>query len=142
MSPRSAVPRSILDVVYRSLERAFTRQCGRRYDAGLPVRLVDRSEDGRTMDLRIDGRGLVEVSVQFVATHVGGNVYDVHCTIDPETSRRFSYCHPSQTGTVLSHVPYLGREIATFLLDELEKRLGRRLLRNAPGLPHPISAES
>ena len=142
MPTSSAAPRSVLNVVYRSLETALTRQFARRYDAGLLLRLVDRSDDGRRMDLRIHCRGLMEMSVDFVATHVGGNVYDVLCTVENEASRRFSYSLPRRTGAVLSHAPYLGREIATFLLDQLEKRLGRLLLRSPTGPPRVVSTDS
>lgn len=142
MPTSSAAPHSVLTVVYRSLETALTRQFARRYDAGLLLRLVDRSEDGRKMDLRVNCRGLIDMSVDFVVTHVGGNVYDVLCTVENEASRRFSYSLPRRTETALSNAPYLGREIAAFLLDQLEKRLGRLLLQRPTGPPRVASTGS
>ena len=140
MPAHPAVPRSILDVVYHGLEAALTRQFARRYDTGLLLRLVDRSEDGRTMTVRVDCRGLMRMSVEFAVSHVGGNMYDVLCTVENEATRRFSYSRPVHAGSGLAQAPYLGREIATFLLDQFEKRLGRRLLLRRSATPAGAAA--
>jgi hypothetical protein len=142
MPTDSAVPRSILSVVYHGLETALTRQFARRYDTGLLLRLVDRSEDGRTMSVRVDCRGLMRMSVEFAVTHAAGNMYDVLCTVENEAVRRFSYSRPRRAGPGLSDAPYLGREIATFLVDQFEKRLGRRLLRRPAAPPDGTAAAS
>ena len=94
------------------------------------------------MNLCVQCRGLMEMSVEFEITHVGGNMYDVLCTVENEAARRFSYSRPRYTGAVLPRTSYLGREIATFLLDQLEKRLGRLLLRSPSVPPRTASAAS
>jgi hypothetical protein len=65
--------------------------------------------------------------VTFTTTHVGENVYDVACEIEDGPSRRMSYALPAGAGTMLSWAPELGRTLARFLWDELERRLYRHL---------------
>jgi hypothetical protein len=80
------------------------------------------------------------MSVRVVVTHVGGNVYDVLCAVEDGGSRRFSYSRPGEGGTAVSYAPALGEKVATFLLGELEKRLGRMLLKGPARPPRPASS--
>lgn len=73
--------------------------------------------------------------VRLSIRRAGGTIYNVRCTVDDEASHRFSYSLPDETDTTLSYDPYLGEEIATFLREELEKRLGRLLLQSPAGPP-------
>jgi hypothetical protein len=45
-------------------------------------------------------------------------------------ARRFTYSEPASSGSSLSIAPYLGKKIARHVLDEVEQRLGKKLLRN------------
>jgi hypothetical protein len=92
------------------------------------------------MTVRVDCRGLMRMSVEFAVSHVGGNMYDVLCTVENEAIRRFSYSRSGHAGPGLSAAPYLGREIAAFLTDQFEKRLGRRLLLRRPSAPSRAAA--
>lgn len=132
-------PNRITDVLYRSLESALVKQCARRYDAGVRLQRERVSSDGTKMRIRIHCRGLAQMPVRVVVTHVGGNVYDVLCAVEDGGSRRFSYSRPGEGGTELSYAPALGEKVATFLLGELEKRLGRMLLKGPVGPPRPAS---
>jgi len=43
--------------------------------------------------------------------------------------RRFTYSEPDTSGSSLSIAPYLGKKIAERILDEVEQRLGKQVLR-------------
>ena len=133
-------PARLLDVLYRSLAAALTKQCTRRYDAGVRLQRERVSADGTRMCLRVHCRGLTPMPVRVVVTHVGGTVYDVLCAVEDGGSRRFSYSRPGTGGTRLSYAPALGEEVAAFLLGELEKRLGRMLLKGPARPPHTAPA--
>lgn len=146
-SPRpcsTEVPSSrILEVVHRSLETALTRQCAQRYDAHVVLRrLSEPSDNPSEMPLRLDCQGLSQLSARIVATHVGDHIYDVRCVLNDKASRRFSYGLSRKSGRGLSPAPELGRKLASFLLDELEKRLGRHLLQRSVCFPNPSSPPS
>lgn len=119
----------VVDVLYRSLETALIRQCAQRYGVGVALRPARVSEDGTTMQLQILCRGRVRETVQLEVNHVGGNVYDVICAVEGGDSRQFVYCISANDGDALPQAPTLGRRVATFVLEELEKQLGRKLLR-------------
>ena len=129
----------LMGVLYRSLESALTKQCARRYDAGLRLRCGRVSSDGTKMRIHLHCRGLAQMPVRVVVSHVGGNVYDVLCAVEDGSARRFSYSRPGEGGTSLSYAPALGEKVATFLLGELEKRLGRMLLKGPTRPPSPAS---
>lgn len=130
-SSSSAPPRRIMEVLYRSLVTALVKQCAQRHDANVSVRrLKDTSDDPSEMHLRLDCRGLLQMPVRLVAMSTSANIYEVRCTLEDGSSRQFSYGLSGRSGTNLSPAPQLGRKLATFLLDELEKRLGRLLLQS------------
>lgn len=123
-------------ILYRSLEKALTRQCVLRYDASILLRHVrTTSNDESTVRLLVECRGLLQMPVRLRIRPTGGTIYDVRCTVDDGACRRFSYSLPDETDSALSYDPHLGKEIATFLREELEKRLGRLLLQSPAGPP-------
>lgn len=121
-------PRRIADVVYRSLKTAVKQQSTRRYDEDVTLRRIDRTSAGQLMQLRLECRDRVQVRVNVIATHVGGNVYDVKCELEDGPSRRVTFALPAGAGTAISWAPGLGQKLGDFLLDELERVLGRRSL--------------
>lgn len=130
--PRSSSPaparRRIADVVHRSLKIAVRRQCTQRYDRDMTLRRLDRAAASELLHLQIECRDLIQLDVVVTASHVGGNVYDVGCKIEDGPSSRATYALPAGGGTALSWAPGLGQKLAHFLLDELERELGRRAL--------------
>lgn len=114
------------DILYRSLETAVAKECAGRHDTNVGLHRLDDS-DASTLHVELDCP-LLQMLVHIHLTHVGGNVYDVCCSVEDGPSCRFSYSLPTHAGTVLSRAPCLGQKIATFLLDELEQQLGRLLL--------------
>ena len=138
-STSNAAPDRVIGVLYQSLEAALVKQCARRYDAGVVLRRERVSPDGAKMRLRLRCRGLTQMPVRVIVTHVGGTVYDVLCAVEDGGSRRFSYSQPGEGGTKLSYAPALGEKVATFLLSELEKRLGRMLLKGPARPPNHAS---
>lgn len=120
--------RRIADVVYQSLKIAIQRQCARRYDEDVTLRRRDRAAASELMRLWVQCPDLIQVSVIVTATHVGGNVYDVRCEMEDGSSCQVTYALPAGAGTTLSWAPGLGQKLGRFLLDELERELGRRSL--------------
>lgn len=137
-------------LLYRSLERALREQFDRRYKAEVGLRPLgelasvtlgeaassgvasdgDRSDDAAVMRFRVDCRGLTQMPVRFVVTPVRQRTYDVFCGVENGATHRFSFCLPGEGRADLSDVPCLGRDVATFLRGELERRLGQLLLRS------------
>lgn len=119
-------------MVYRSLETALTKAYARQYDAGPVLRqIAETSDDGSSMYLQVDYQKRPGLLVELAVTHHGGPNYEVLCSVETGSSRRFSYSVPRHTGTRLSRTPYLGQKLAEFLLSELEKHLGHHVLTNA-----------
>lgn len=134
-SPRTPSPR-LAEVLRKSLETALAGQCAQRYDAEVSVQILDISSDETLkMRLQVQCRSLTKMPVKLTLKPAGGNIYDVLCTVEDGNSHRFSYSLPGPTETKLSHAPYLGQELATFLREELEKRLGRLLLQSPARRP-------
>lgn len=120
-------PDRVTDVIYRSLEAALPRQCADRHSVEVTV---DRPNEGATVDVQVQCGDLFEMVVRVSAEHVGGNVYDVHCTIEDESSCLVTYSCPKEVASSLPVCPRLGEKCAAFVLDELERQLGRWHLRN------------
>ncbi|GEM_PF-3196508 len=118
----------IADVVYQSFRRALADRCDDRH--GLDV-TTDRTTTGQSTQLGLQCGDRGEMTASLTVQHVGGNVYDVHCAIDGGPSKKFVYCLAggASPDTGLALVPRLGREIAGFVLDALERSLGREGLQ-------------
>lgn len=129
-SPTNSIPaHRIADVIYRSLKNALKTEYARRYAGEVTLRRLDRASARELMRLRLKCCNEDPLRVRVTASHVGGNVYDIKCGMKEGRSRRFSYSFGGESGTTLSQAPSLGRKLSTFLLNELERRLGRRRLR-------------
>lgn len=130
-SPHPSPPHSplrVADVVYRSLETAITERCRRRHDAAVTVERLDRPETDSPVQIRIACPDRGQLTARIVIRHAGDHVYDVHCEVGEEASRRFTYSRPRHWGTALSRAPCLGRKLGTFLVGKLEQHLGRHVL--------------
>jgi hypothetical protein len=114
------------------------QQCARRYDEAVTLHRLDRAAASELMRLRIECRDVVRVHVSVTASHVGGNVYDITCEVEDGPSRQVTYALPAGAGTALSWAPGLGQKLGRFLLDELERHLGRLSLSgNEPSAQAP-----
>lgn len=120
----------ITEVLSQSLEQAFDEVCPQRYGAPLTLRRIDDPSDSRTVTFGIKGPTDTALEIHVTVAHVGGNVYDVAAQVEEGAARRFTYSEPAASGSSLSIAPYLGKKIATYVLDEVEQQLGKKLLRN------------
>lgn len=120
----------ITDVLSQSLEQAFDEVCPERYGAPLQLQRIDDPSEPRTVTFGIKGPTGAGLKIHVTVTHVGGNVYDVAAQVEEGAARRFTYSEPAASGSSLSIAPYLGKKIATYVLDEVEQQLGKKLLRN------------
>jgi hypothetical protein len=120
----------ITEVLSQSLEQAFDEVCPKRYGAPLEFQRIDDPSDPQTVTFGIEGPGTIPLEIHVTVTHVGGNVYDIAAQVEGDGPvRRFTYSEPADSGSSLSIAPYLGKKIATHVLDEVEQRLGKKLLR-------------
>lgn len=126
-TPPASPPR-VANVIYRSLESAVTEQCSRHHDADVTVNRLERTAEDQPLRIRIVCPEQGQMTARIIIRHAGGNVYDVHCEVEEDASRRFTYSQPRRSGTALSRAPYLGRKLGTFLVNKLEQHLGRRLM--------------
>lgn len=120
----------ITDVLAQSLEQAFDEVCPKRYGGPLTLRRLDDSSDPQTLIFGVQGPTDTALQIHVTVSHVGGNVYDVATQVEDRPVRRFTYSEPAASGSSLSIAPYLGKKIATCVLDEVEQQLGKQLLRN------------
>lgn len=143
-SASSATPSQgqLSDALYQSLETALTRQCARRYNVGIVLRCPkEATEDDPELKVRVECPGLTQMPVRLTVSHAGGNVYDVTCSVEEGDSHRFSYSLPGRTEAQVSCASHVGEDLATFLRGELERRLGRMLLRSSAASPRDDETE-
>lgn len=122
--------RQITDVLSESLDKAFEEVCPKRYGAPLELQRSDTPSDPQSVIFRIEGPPSIALEIQVTISHVGGNVYDIATQVEDGPVRRFTYSEPASSGSSLSIAPYLGKKIANHVLDEVEQRLGKKLLSN------------
>jgi len=120
----------VADVTYRSLTSALSQQCADLHNMDVEV---TRTGVGSSMEIRVQCEDRFEVCLRVTVEHVGGNVYDVFCTIDEGASRQLTYSRPEGAGTSLPLCPRLGEKFSAFVLGALEQRLGRWHLRGEQG---------
>lgn len=123
-------PDRVANVISRSLEEALPQQCADRHSVDVTV---TRPDEKMPVAMQVECGDLFEMTVRVSAEHVGGNVYDVHCTIEDEASCQLTYSCPEEAAPPLPLCPRLGEISAAFVLDDLERRLGRWHLRNEAG---------
>lgn len=121
--------RQITDVVSESLKQAFDEVCPKRYGGGLELERIDTSENPRTVSFALQAPRVPVLRIDVAVTHVGGNVYDITAHVEGGEARRFTCSEPSGSGSSLSIAPYLGKKVANHILNEVEKRLGKTMLR-------------
>ena len=130
-SPRPRTPlRQITEVLSQSLKQAFDEVCPERYGGPLKLQRVDTPAQDETVSFGLEGPNAIRLRIDVRITHVGGNVYDLTAQVEGGDARRFTYSEPASSGSSLSIAPYLGKKIARHVLDEVEQRLGKKLLRN------------
>lgn len=120
----------ITDVLSESLKQAFDEVCPERYGGPLTLHQIDEPETEKTVSFQIEGPKTVELPIRVTVSHVGGNVYDIGTQVEEGPVRRFTYSEPDASGSSLSIAPYLGKKIACHLLDEVERHLGKKILRD------------
>jgi hypothetical protein len=124
-APASLQP--IVDLVVRSLEYALDRTCPERYGGRLDLERESISASAATV--RLNAVHPSPLRAQLTVHHVGGNVYDVHCEVADGPSRSFTYARCGDAGPQLPVAPGLGHKMADFLLDEVERQVGQRMLQ-------------
>ena len=122
--------RHVPDVVFRSLKSALALQCRRRHDVEVTITRLDQATDDPSIRLRVGCDDQIQLTAQISVSPVGGNVYDIDCTVEEGPSCQFTYSLPGRSGTALSRAPDLGRRLGAFLLDELERQVGRHYLQS------------
>jgi len=116
----------IADVTYRSLASALSQRCADLHDMDVAV---TRTDSGAPMEIQVQCEDRFEVCLRVTVEHVGGNVYDVFCTIEEGASCQLTYSRPEGADAPLPLCPRLGQTFSAFVLEELEQRLGRWHLR-------------
>lgn len=143
-SSRVLRPSEIVNVVYRSLDTALAEVCAHRYEVPLILRRAnDDAEATPSLRVQIERRGIAQLPANIRVSHVGGNIYDVRCAVENGPTEQYSYSLPGHANPRQAQAPQLGKNLAGFLLDELERRVGRQRLRHsAIPLPPEFGAPS
>lgn len=125
-------PHSVAPGVIRGLAPAVAALSKARYGAPLHLRLVEDltlSTAPATVRLNLAIVSFERMRATLTVRHVGGNVYDMQCIVadDPTTARAFTYCLPDDAASPIP--PDLVHKVAPYLLDTIERLMGRALLR-------------
>jgi hypothetical protein len=121
----------IADILAANLETVFANLCAQRYGGPISlVRVDDATPSASTVTFRLDRHDLPSLRSHFSVRHVGGNVYDVWGKIENGPGRSFTYCLPNDSSVAtVPRAPHFAENVASFLLDAMERRLGSDLLR-------------
>ena len=133
-------------MIIRSLAPVVEALSEERYDAPLPLQFIEEVTSSTALttvrlELKIDPS--TQMQATLTVRHVGGNIYDVQGIMsnDPATTRAFTYCLSDDPSPPAP--PKLTNGVATYLLDTVERLVGRTLLREqlhqsaAPTTPSP-----
>lgn len=127
---RSSV--QLADVLTDSLASVFEALSTERYGGPLPLdRTVAPDSSPPTVHVRFGRPDLCSLEATLTIRHVGGNVYDVEGRVEDRPPQSFAYCLPEPAPRLVPEAPRLVRDVAAFLLDALERRVGHDLLRRA-----------
>lgn len=127
---RSSV--QLADVLTDSLASVFEALSTERYGGPLPLdRTVAPDSSPPTVHVRLGRPDVCSLEATLTIRHVGGNVYDVEGRVEDRPPQSFAYCLPEPAPRLVPEAPRLVRDVAAFLLDALERRVGRDLLRRA-----------
>lgn len=120
----------IADVLGESIQSAFVTLCNRRYGGPIGMRRVENADaSSPTAIFRFDGPLFTPIEASVTVCHVGGNMYEVKPHIGSGTPPSFSYCLSEAAPLLVPKTPRLAHEIATYVLDEVERQLGGELIR-------------
>jgi len=122
-------PSHIAELAYDSLQGALKDECSRRGLKEVILKKESQDVSEPHLDLQLKRPGVIALGGEIACRWVGGNVCEVECCVEDGPPRRFCACVEHSGGLAVSEVPVLGQKVARFLLDELERRLGRRVLR-------------
>jgi hypothetical protein len=130
-----ASPDQIADLLATSLASVFEALCTQRYGGPISLTRVAPPDSSAIAGFRLERAGVPAVEASVFIRHVGGNMYDVTGTIAEGPNASFSYCLPDAVPPRTAGAPRLAHDIAAFLLDALERRLGSAVLRGARDTP-------
>ena len=119
----------IATILASNLRTVFPELCVQRYGIPLPFDCVPASDGSSwTVQVQIGAPEAPRLTAQFSIRHVGGNMYDVQIAVAEGPTTSFCYCMSEEGPSLVPKTPHLAWEGAAFLLDALERRVGRALL--------------
>jgi hypothetical protein len=135
------------DVLVDRLPPALDAMSTRRYGGPISLRRVAAGDAfPASVRFRLGRPGGRSLEAAFTIRHVGGNVYDIQGRVDDRPPRSFCYCLPEPAPLLVPEAPRLAGEVAAFLLDALERRVGRdhlrRTVRRGAAVERPSASSS
>jgi hypothetical protein len=125
---RSSVP--VAEVLTNSLAAVVEALSTERYGEAVGLRRVaPAGSSPATVHVRLGQPDVSLLEAALTIRHVGGNIYDVEGRVEGRPPQSFAYCLPEPTPRRGLEAPRLARDVAAFLLDALECRVGRDFLR-------------
>lgn len=121
----------IVDVLADNLTSRIATLSSERYGGPIFLRRMETIAQGSSAVLfQLEGASLSPLEAHVTVRHVGGNMYDLVCSVDGGPSQLFTYSLPTSTPLLVPQAPHLAQKVATFLLDAIERRLGHEQIRN------------
>ena len=119
----------IATILASTLRKVLPELCVQRYGTSLPFECIPASDGSSwTVQVQIGSPEAPRLTGQFSIRHVGGNMYDVQLAVAEGPTTSFCYCMSEEGPSLVPKTPHLAWEGAAFLLDALERRVGRALL--------------
>lgn len=128
MPPLSPVsPRSILDDLQQSLDHVLTTLSQKWTNTPLSLTPIDAlTMTSKQRSFQLKGPDDVALQVHFAAVPLGDNTFEIQVEVEDGPIRCFTYDVPAGNGSGASQRARLGRKVSSFLLHEIEPRLGQQ----------------
>lgn len=124
----------VLNDLYRGLHQALGDIHPEQFGATLYLKPMDPSDAFRIeRSFRIEGPEDLSVEARCRISQSDGNAHTIYVEIADGPSQQFRYT-PSEETTEVNEPTHLGHTIAAFLLDEMERRLGRVLFQQSSSM--------
>jgi hypothetical protein len=133
-SPAPISTEGLLKALVQTVRGALREKSMEDYNLAVEVAQSERVRSARADDeersvtnLRLVCLDRISIPVQLAVTHVGGNVYNIQCSVTDGRSEDWSYTSCSKKAQTEKTGP-IGRRVTTFLRDALDRHSGRLFL--------------
>jgi len=134
MLPDLLSAEDVLALLRSHLTRFFEETCPNQHGFEVPLQ-CDHSRAASTCRLQFDVTPSCRPQARIRVRHVGGNMYDVYASMGSATPLQLAQSIPAGASADSLPVLRLGEKVGAFILVELERIVGRHMLREHRSIP-------